>query len=60
TMGLPIKFSATPGKVRSGAPMYGEHTAAVLTAYGFDAEEIAALQQEGAVAGASVVKDAVS
>jgi crotonobetainyl-CoA:carnitine CoA-transferase CaiB-like acyl-CoA transferase len=60
TIGLPIKFSATPGKVRSGAPLYGEHTAAVLTACGFDAEEIAALEQEGAVAGASVVKDAVN
>src|SRR5207237_1281370 len=28
TIGLPIKFSQTPGKVRSGAPLYGEHTKA--------------------------------
>jgi crotonobetainyl-CoA:carnitine CoA-transferase CaiB-like acyl-CoA transferase len=60
TIGLPIKFSETPGKVRSGAPLYGEHTAAVLTAYGFDADEIAALQEEGAVATAGPVKDKVS
>jgi crotonobetainyl-CoA:carnitine CoA-transferase CaiB-like acyl-CoA transferase len=60
TIGLPIKFSATPGKVRTGAPLYGEHTAAVLGAYGFDADEIAALEQEGAVAAAEVVREKVS
>jgi crotonobetainyl-CoA:carnitine CoA-transferase CaiB-like acyl-CoA transferase len=52
TLGLPIKFSQTPGKVRSGAPRYGEHTSAVLSAYGFGADEIAALRQEGAIAAA--------
>jgi crotonobetainyl-CoA:carnitine CoA-transferase CaiB-like acyl-CoA transferase len=30
TLGLPVKFSATPGKVRTGAPLYGEHTRGVL------------------------------
>jgi len=62
TLGLPIKFSQTPGKVQTGAPLYGEHTAAVLSTYGFDADEIAALQEEGAVAttAASVVSDQVS
>jgi crotonobetainyl-CoA:carnitine CoA-transferase CaiB-like acyl-CoA transferase len=60
TLGLPIKFSATPGKVRTGAPLYGEHTDAILSAYGFDADEIAALQEEGAVVAASAVQDAVS
>ena len=59
TMGLPIKFSATPGKVRSGAPRYGEHTGAILSEYGFDAGEIAALLQEGAIAAASPIKDEV-
>ena len=53
TMGLPIKFSATPGGVRSGAPLYGQHGDEVLGAYGFDAAEIAALREEGAVAPAS-------
>jgi crotonobetainyl-CoA:carnitine CoA-transferase CaiB-like acyl-CoA transferase len=60
TLGLPVKFSETPGKVRSGAPLYGEHTCAILSAYGFDADEIAALQNEGAVAGASVAQAKVS
>jgi crotonobetainyl-CoA:carnitine CoA-transferase CaiB-like acyl-CoA transferase len=50
TMGLPIKFSRTPGKVRSGAPLFGHHTEEVLGAYGFGAEEIAALREQGAVA----------
>jgi crotonobetainyl-CoA:carnitine CoA-transferase CaiB-like acyl-CoA transferase len=57
TMGLPIKFSATPGGVRSGAPLYGEHSDAVLSAYGFDAAEIAALRKEGAVTSASFARD---
>src|SRR3982075_587901 len=60
TIGLPIKFSQTPGKVRSGAPLYGEHTTAILSAYGFGADEIAALQEEGAVAAADVARDEVS
>jgi crotonobetainyl-CoA:carnitine CoA-transferase CaiB-like acyl-CoA transferase len=49
TLGLPVKFSRTPGKVRTGAPVYGEHTRAVLREYGLDDSEIAALEQEGAV-----------
>src|SRR3981081_2179265 len=60
TLGLPIKFSQTPGKVRSGAPLYGEPTSALFSAYGFGADEIAALQEEGAVAGAGAVRDEVS
>ncbi|GAC1496523.1 MAG: CoA transferase [Bradyrhizobium sp.] len=59
TLGLPIKFSQTPGKVRTGAPRYGQHTAAVLGAYGFDADEIAALQAEGAIAAADLVEHEV-
>src|SRR5882757_4170976 len=59
TLGLPIKFSQTPGKVRSGAPRYGEHTGAVLSAYGFGADEIAALRQEGAIAAADFADEEV-
>src|SRR5207244_605094 len=58
-IGLPIKFSQTPGKVRSGAPLYGEHTTAILGAYGFDADELAALHKEGAIAAAEFAKDEV-
>jgi crotonobetainyl-CoA:carnitine CoA-transferase CaiB-like acyl-CoA transferase len=57
TLGLPIKFSQTPGKVQTGAPLYGEHTAAVLAAHGFSAAEIAALRDEGAIATTNRVQD---
>ncbi|HEX2135541.1 MAG TPA: CoA transferase [Microvirga sp.] len=53
TLGLPVKFSHTPGKVRTGAPVYGEHTREVLAEHGFSAEEIARLEQEHAVVSAS-------
>jgi crotonobetainyl-CoA:carnitine CoA-transferase CaiB-like acyl-CoA transferase len=48
TIGLPVKFSSTPGKVREGAPLYGEHTRAVLREHGFDTQEIEALEREKA------------
>ena len=53
TIGLPIKFSETPGKVRSGAPVYGEHTREVLAEHGFDQKQIEALEKEGAIVLAS-------
>jgi crotonobetainyl-CoA:carnitine CoA-transferase CaiB-like acyl-CoA transferase len=49
TIGLPVKFSETPGKVRTGAPVYGEHTREILAEYGFSADEIAAFERDGAV-----------
>ena len=50
TIGLPIKLSETPGKVATGAPAYGEHTRAVLAEAGYEAAEIDALIEVGAVA----------
>jgi crotonobetainyl-CoA:carnitine CoA-transferase CaiB-like acyl-CoA transferase len=52
TLGLPVKFSHTPGGVRTGAPVYGEHTRTVLREHGFADDEIAALEREGAVVAA--------
>jgi crotonobetainyl-CoA:carnitine CoA-transferase CaiB-like acyl-CoA transferase len=52
TIGLPVKFSRTPGKVRTGAPLYGEHTRGVLHEYGFTDAEIDALEREGAIVSA--------
>jgi len=49
TIGLPVKFSATPGKVRTGAPLYGEHTRRVLHECGFDDQQINAFEKEGAI-----------
>jgi crotonobetainyl-CoA:carnitine CoA-transferase CaiB-like acyl-CoA transferase len=56
TIGLPVKFSKTAGKLTRGAPIYGEHTRAVLSEYGFGDAEIAALEQKGAVIAASPAK----
>jgi crotonobetainyl-CoA:carnitine CoA-transferase CaiB-like acyl-CoA transferase len=52
-----VKFSATPGGVRSGAPVYGEHTREVLSQYGFDASQIEALEKEGAIVSASIGRE---
>ncbi len=48
--GLPIKLSATPGKVQGRAPRLGEHTEAVLGEWlHMAADEVARLQEEGVV-----------
>ncbi len=52
TLGLPVKFSETPGKVASGAPVYGQHTREVLREYGYEDSEIDALIDAGAVVAA--------
>jgi crotonobetainyl-CoA:carnitine CoA-transferase CaiB-like acyl-CoA transferase len=49
TMGLPVKFSVTPGAVRRGAPLLGEHTREVLAEYGYSADDIDRLIDVGAV-----------
>jgi crotonobetainyl-CoA:carnitine CoA-transferase CaiB-like acyl-CoA transferase len=49
TLGLPVKFSGTPGGVRTGAPLYGEHTRAILAEYGYSPDDIECLVAEGAV-----------
>ncbi|MDF2096460.1 CaiB/BaiF CoA transferase family protein [Aquibaculum arenosum] len=54
TLGLPIKFSDTPGGPRQGAPVLGEHTRDVLAEQGFTAEEIDRLVSEGAVIAADL------
>jgi alpha-methylacyl-CoA racemase len=51
-LGVPIKLSETPGDTaQRPGPALGEHTAEVLGAAGFSAEEVAALEEAGAVAG---------
>ncbi|MDH3741277.1 MAG: CoA transferase [Hyphomicrobiales bacterium] len=48
TIGLPVKFSETPGGVHRPAPLLGQHTTEVLHQAGFDEKEIAALLDKGA------------
>jgi alpha-methylacyl-CoA racemase len=52
-LGMPVKLSRTPGRVRSGGPGLGEHTEQVLQEAGFSAAEIAELVDAGAVATAA-------
>lgn len=50
TLGLPVKFSATPGGVRGPAPTLGRHTREVLAEQGLSEAEIDALIATGAAA----------
>ena len=51
-LGAPVKLSRTPaGPAGAGAPPLGADTHAVLTEAGYEAAEIAALEEAGAVAG---------
>jgi crotonobetainyl-CoA:carnitine CoA-transferase CaiB-like acyl-CoA transferase len=48
-VGVPVRFSATPGSVRSGPPAVGQHTDEVLASIGYDDEEIRTLRDDGVV-----------
>lgn len=48
-IGLPIKFSETPGGVRRAAPLFGQHTKEVLGAHGFSDAEINRLAAKGVI-----------
>ncbi len=47
TLGLPIKFSETPGGVARPAPLYGQHSREVLREAGYAEAEIEALVESG-------------
>jgi len=53
TIGLPVKFSATPGAVARPAPLLGEHTREVLAEAGLDGSEIERLIKNGAAISAN-------
>ena len=49
-LGIPFKFSATPGSVRRAPPVLGQHTDEILKQeLGMDAQSIAALRTENAI-----------
>jgi crotonobetainyl-CoA:carnitine CoA-transferase CaiB-like acyl-CoA transferase len=49
TIGLPVKFSETPGSVRRPAPLFGQHTREVLREHGFSDAEIDEMAARDAV-----------
>ena len=49
TLGLPVKFSDTPGRVHGPAPLLGEHSRAILAEAGYTADEIDSLITRGVV-----------
>jgi alpha-methylacyl-CoA racemase len=52
-LGVPVKLSRTPGKVDKPGPALGQHTDEVLQTLGYSTQEIDALKEAGAVAGAT-------
>lgn len=49
--GLPIKFSETPGRISTAAPLLGAHSAEILREQGFGSDEIKKLQSAGVIGG---------
>jgi crotonobetainyl-CoA:carnitine CoA-transferase CaiB-like acyl-CoA transferase len=53
-LGQPVKLSRTPAETQRPGPSLGEHTREVLTGLGYADDDIAALEESGAVAGPAV------
>ena len=48
-IGIPVKFSETPGTIRLAPPDHGEHTRETLKGLGFADEEIHEMEEEGVI-----------
>jgi crotonobetainyl-CoA:carnitine CoA-transferase CaiB-like acyl-CoA transferase len=48
-VGMPVRFSETPGTIRIGPPAVGQHTDEVLAEIGYGEEDIRTLRDEGCV-----------
>ena len=53
-IGLPVKFSDTPGGIRRPAPLFGQHTREVLAEAGLSDEDIERLVADGAAIAADI------
>jgi len=47
-IGIAVKMARTPGRIRSAAPVLGQHTDEILELAGYSAGDIKALREEGA------------
>jgi crotonobetainyl-CoA:carnitine CoA-transferase CaiB-like acyl-CoA transferase len=56
-IGIPVRFSATPGKVRRHAPRLGEHSLEVLLESGFGLEECREMSRQGVFRDPSITED---
>ena len=50
TIGIPTKFSRTPGALRTAAPLMGQHTDDVLRRFGVSDDKIAGMRARGVIA----------
>ncbi len=48
-IGIPIKFSETPGEIRDPAPEFGQHTGEILREAGYSPEDIDRLRRDGVI-----------
>ena len=48
-IGVPIKFSDTPGEIRTPAPEIGEHTEEILKTLGYPKDEVQQLRKDGVI-----------
>ena len=48
-IGMPVKFSDTPGSIRRHAPAHGEHTAEILRGLGYDEKDLKEMEREGVI-----------
>ena len=48
-VGVPARFSRTPGTIRLGPPVVGQHTDEILGSLGYGDDEVGRLRQEGCV-----------
>ncbi|HMA14961.1 MAG TPA: CoA transferase [Kiloniellaceae bacterium] len=54
TLGLPVKFSATPGGLERPAPVLGQHSRAVLAELGYAEDDVERMIAAGAVVAANL------
>jgi crotonobetainyl-CoA:carnitine CoA-transferase CaiB-like acyl-CoA transferase len=48
-IGIPSKFSVTPGRIRMPAPLYGEHTDEILSSIGLTQDRLSELRNQGVI-----------
>jgi crotonobetainyl-CoA:carnitine CoA-transferase CaiB-like acyl-CoA transferase len=49
TIGLPVKFSETPGDTSLAAPLLGQHSREILMEHGYSEDDIATLIRQGVI-----------